>query len=78
MSVVSQQGMDDTLEFCEFHGIPFAANRHIFRAAADADREAYELVMSRMAAACRIDPRRGINGRIRDSIEAEKARLKRG
>ena len=72
MSVVSHQCRDDLAVFCEFMDIRLDANRHIFRAAADADREAFELVMSRMAAACRIDPRRGINDRIRASIEESK------
>ena len=72
MSVVSQKCRDDLAEFCGFMDIRLEANRHLCRAAADADREAFGLVMCRMAAACRIDPRRGINERIRQSIRDEK------
>ena len=72
MSVVSKQTMADIATVMEFFGIHRESNLHLFRAASDANRDAFATAFGHLATACRRDPRFGINERIRASIAAEK------
>lgn len=67
-ALVSQKTASDVDEIARFFGIDMEWNRHIFSHAAQADGRAFELVVAAMAAAIREDIRRGVAGRIRQSI----------
>lgn len=56
----------------EFFGIDMEWNRHIFRHAAQVDGRAFEVVVRALAQAIDQDSRRGITGRIRESVAKEK------
>lgn len=61
-------------EVARFFGIDMERNSHLFRYAAQVDGRAFEVVIGALAQAIEQDSRRGINGRIRESIAKEKAK----
>lgn len=73
-AIVSARTAAQLEEVARFFGIDLEWNRHIFRHAAQLDGRAFEVVIGAMAQAIEQDSRRGINGRIRESIAKEKNR----
>lgn len=67
-ALVSQKTAGEVDEIARFFGIDMAWNRHIFSHAAQADGRAFEVVVAALAVAIREDIRRGVTGRIRQSI----------
>lgn len=67
-ALVSQKTAAEVDEVARFFGIDMEWNRHIFSYAAQADGRAFEVVIAALAAAIREDIRRGVTGRIRQSI----------
>jgi hypothetical protein len=71
--VVSQQTRDDVLTIQSFGPLDGKHNRHIFRAGADANADAFATVMHAMANAIRADPRYRCDERIKAAIAAARA-----
>lgn len=61
-------------EVARFFGIDMEWNRHIFRHAAQVDARAFEVVIGALAQAVEQDSRRGVTGRIRESIAKGKGK----
>ncbi|MGL6245688.1 hypothetical protein [Pseudomonas sp.] len=72
--VVSGRTAAQLEEVARFFGIDMEWNRHIFRHAAQIDSRAFEVAIGALAQAIEQDSRRGITGRIRESIAREKAK----
>jgi hypothetical protein len=73
VSVVTQQTRDDVLTIQAFFWIDGKANRHLFRAAADFNGDAFATCMHAMATAIRGDQRYRCDERIKAAIAAAKA-----
>jgi hypothetical protein len=70
--VVSEQTAAELKAVTDFFGIDLEWNRHIFRFAAQADGNAFQVIIRALAVAINQDQRRGATGRIRANILATK------
>lgn len=74
MSVVSKETLAHVETVARFFGVDLEWNRHVFRAAANVDGDAFAVVMKSMAEEIERDLRFGITDRIRAQIAASKGK----